>query len=67
MRSKVVIAVLCGVILWFSAVIVRIENERYALFTGMCRDKVGLSDVKCLSRTQTRTSLFWHLFYALTD
>ena len=62
-----VVAVLCCVILWLSAVIIRVENERYALFTGMCRDKIGLADSQCLSRTQTKTHPLWHLFYDLTD
>lgn len=67
MKTNVLIAALCGVILWFAAAIVRIETERCALFTGMCMDKIGLTDVKYLSRAQTRTSPLWHLFYALTD
>ena len=61
------IKTLFGVFLWFSAVIVRVENERYALFTGVCRDMVGLTDSQCLSRAQIRTNPLWHLFYALTE
>jgi hypothetical protein len=51
-------------------VIVRIENQRYAMLLGMCRDKTTpdlLSDMNCLPVVQTRTHWVWHLYYALLD
>ncbi|ANY78072.1 hypothetical protein BB934_07350 [Microvirga ossetica] len=53
--------------------LVRIENQRYALMLRMCEkpivpnSNVVVQDAKCLGTVQTRTSWFWHLFYALTD
>lgn len=64
MKIGLVIAV--AIIVWQAAALVRIENERYALFVGMCRDKAGLTDTQCLAKVQTRTNWFAHLFYALT-
>jgi hypothetical protein len=54
-------------VLWLSASLVRVENERYALYVGMCRDKLGMTDASCLSKVQTRTAWWWHLYYGLTD
>lgn len=55
-------------IVWLATALVRIENQRYALLLGMCRDgAIGLSDRSCLEAVQTRTGWWWHLFYALKD
>ena len=51
---------------WLASALVRVENERYALVVGMCRDKIGQTDNSCLRTVETRTSSMWHLFYALT-
>ena len=53
------------IVVYMAAAIVRIENEGYALATGMCRNAQGLADFACLERTETRTSWWWHLYYAL--
>ena len=54
-------------IVYLCAVIVRIENERYALSVGMCRDSVtGFADRACLAKVETRTSPMWHLLYGMT-
>ena len=62
------------VIVWLSASLVRVENQRYAMSIGMCEDKVLLAatqqtswDYACLSKVETRTSWLWHLFYALKN
>lgn len=52
---------------WLAVSLVRVENERYALFVGMCRDRLGMTDARCLATVQTRTGWWWHLYYALTD
>lgn len=68
MGQRVVIVVLLAALVWFAATLVRVENQRYALQVGMCRDAQGpLADTKCLKSVQTRTAWWWHLFYALTD
>lgn len=62
----VLLAVAVVLLVWFGAAIVRIENERYALALGMCRNDVTkMADLGCLDRTQTRTHWLWHLYYAL--
>lgn len=66
--KNVVIIVLLGLLLWFGSVIVRLENYRYASFLGMCSEYPSHQPVerrKCFENTQTRTSPFWHLAYAL--
>ena len=68
------IAALAGALLWVSAALVRVENERYALSLGMCLDEsmhrvdpnMHVADYQCLKRVETRTGWWWHLYYALT-
>lgn len=55
-------------IVWLSAALVRVENERYALQMGMCwNESLRLPDLTCVEKSQTRTGWWWHLFHALTD
>ena len=51
------------------AALVRVENQRYALYIGMCGPNAGaqMPDPTCLSRIKTRTGWWWHLFYAVKD
>ena len=51
-RIGLIVAVL--LIVWLSAALVRVENQRYALMVGMCRDNLGLTDMKCLASVQKR-------------
>jgi len=68
MLTRVALAVSLVLVVLFAAALVRVENERYALLVGMCRQtQTGLPDVKCLSTVETRTAWWWHLFHALTD
>lgn len=53
---------------WLASALVRVENERYALFLGMCRSEsvVGIQmDFACLADVETRTGWLWHLYWAL--
>ncbi len=62
------IAILTVTLLISLAVLVRVENERYALQIGMCRDQAtGLVNHSCITSVQTRTSALWHLFYAFKN
>ncbi|MGK7871501.1 hypothetical protein [Falsiroseomonas sp. E2-1-a20] len=63
------IFVLSGLLIFVAARLVRVENQRYALLTGMCRSSldVRLPDLRCLRTVETRTSWGWHLYYGLTD
>jgi hypothetical protein len=52
--------------------LVRIENQRYALITGMCPAAAQslaagdpLETSRCLERAETRTSWVWHVYYAV--
>lgn len=68
MKKNLVILVLLGLLVWFGATIVRLENYRYAAQLGMCREYTLAQLVerdRCLREKQTRTSPFWHLAYAL--
>ena len=69
MLKNLTIAALALLIVVLTSTLVRVENERYALLVGMCRDKVTpqLVDGKCLRDVETRTAWWWHLYYALKD
>lgn len=49
--------------------VVRIENQRDALYVGLCKlDPANPAQRwNCLENAQTRTSWFWHLYYATTE
>jgi hypothetical protein len=64
------IVVLALAVAFLADRLVREENQRDALLVGMCsRPETPLLPINltCLEATQTRTSWFWHLYYALTD
>jgi hypothetical protein len=66
MRLRIALVVSLLAIVWLCAALVRVENERYALQVGLCRDAAtGMSDSKCLSAIESRTGWWWHLLYAL--
>lgn len=49
--------------------LVRVENQRYALWVGLCESplKKPLEADRCLEHVQTRTSWLWHLLRGLTE
>lgn len=61
------IVVLLVTVIFLSARLVTIENQRYAAALGMCPHKVvpHMQDPACLATIETRTSWAWHLFYAV--
>lgn len=65
--KTLLIAILLVVNLWFSIVIIRLENFRYAASLNMCADKLPdlVKRNQCLASTETRTSSLWHLVYAI--
>lgn len=70
MKKNILIAALGALVLWESRTIIRIENQRYAMAVGLCRntaDPTLPSDTNCLASVQTRTSWAWHLYYGLTN
>ena len=65
-KERISLAVAVLLIVWLSAALVRVENERYAMQVGMCwNDTMKLPDLACIEKAQTRTAWYWHLFYAL--
>jgi hypothetical protein len=59
---------------WMGLAIIRLENYHYAVQTGLCADwdkasgtGVSGSRDECLNSKQTRTSPWWHIYYALSD
>lgn len=65
MKNLLIIGLLATVV-WFGSVIVRLENYHYANSIGMCAEHLDLVQrSRCLNASETRTSSFWHLAYAL--
>ena len=70
MKNALVI-ILFGIVIWFGASIVRLENERYALELEVCGrfDPTKPSTLTdrddCLERVQTRTGALNNLLYGL--
>ena len=66
--KNAIIAILTLALVFVSARLVFVENQRYALITGMCKpDPTNLKWFECLKTAETRTSWAWHLYYALTE
>ena len=68
------VVILSVLLIWFGTVIVRLENENYALLVGLCGQDYNVADVqtgleraRCLEEVETRTSPLWHLYYTLSD
>jgi hypothetical protein len=64
-----IIGVLAVAVLVLGSALVRVENQRYALSLGMCPGPAAgvPPDLACVSKTETRTGWWAHLFAALTD
>ena len=65
--KTILIIVLAGLLVLTSVRLVEVENQRYAMLTGLCSGKLDprIPDVQCLATVQTRTLWLWHLAYAL--
>ncbi|MEX3856539.1 MULTISPECIES: hypothetical protein [Paraburkholderia] len=75
MRDLFILLLLAAVFTLGKA-LVRVENERYALWLGMCPNmdqtfkaiRAGDQDAwKCMKTIQTRTAWWWHLYCAIAD
>lgn len=44
-----------------------VENQRYALLTGLCANntKPAAINADCLAKAETRTHMLWHVYYGL--
>ena len=64
--KNAIIGILILLIIYLCAVIVRVENQRYAMSIGMCySDQLKMPIASCLTGVQTRTNSFWHIYYAV--
>ena len=59
--------VLLAVVVWLSVVLVKVENQRHALLTKQCQDKVFTTEIdkKCLRNVNSREHWWQHLQNAL--
>ncbi|MES2740958.1 MAG: hypothetical protein V4754_08390 [Pseudomonadota bacterium] len=57
-----------GLIFWLSIALVHAENERHALMSRVCQDRVFPAEVdqRCLAFVRTRDHWWQHIAYALT-
>ena len=62
------LAVTVGAIVWLTIAVVHTENERNALFTRACQDRVfdAELDQHCIAFVQTRDHWWQHVGYALS-
>jgi hypothetical protein len=67
--KNALIVVLAVATMFLADRMVRIENQRYALYGNLCRpDPANRKPVwECLEKAQTRTSWVWHFLYAVSD
>lgn len=66
-KERIGLIIALAVIVWLSATLVRVENERYAMSIGQCPNDpvLPVPDQACVRKAQTRPAWYWHLFYAL--
>lgn len=65
-KLKLIVVVLTALVIWLGVALVHVENERYALQTGLCKyDAASLQMFDCLKSANTRLGWWWHLYYAL--
>lgn len=70
MKNLMLVA-LFGLLVWFGAAVVRLENIRHANELNMCPefDPTQVASAterrRCLDTVQTRTNFVWHLLYGL--
>jgi hypothetical protein len=68
-ETEMKVVLLTVLVLFLADRLVRVENQRYALMTGLCEiDHAAPRRLfECLEKAQTRTSWFWHLYYGITS
>ena len=61
------LAITVGLIVWLTIAVVHAENQRNALVTRVCQDRVfdAELDLHCLAFVQTRAHWWQHVHYAL--
>ena len=61
------LAIAVGLIIWLTIAVTHAENQRYALMTRVCQDRVfdAELDLHCLDFVQSREHWWQHVHYAL--
>jgi hypothetical protein len=56
-----------GLIVWLAIALVRAENQRYALESGMCQDPVfkGTVSQECMKTVRSRDHWWEHLWFGI--
>lgn len=67
--KELAIFLLLAALVFVSARLIHVENQRYAMVVGLCRFKVEDPNAlrECLRNVQARDSGLWHLYYGLID
>jgi hypothetical protein len=69
--AAIFILLLVAAMVILTAAVVRLENYRYANFTGSCTQfdiaipQQRIKREECLNAAQTRTHWFWHVLYGV--
>jgi hypothetical protein len=63
------LAITVGLMVWLTIAVVHAENQRNALVTRVCQDRVfdAELDLHCLAFVQTRAHWWQHVHYALSN
>lgn len=68
--KNLIIAVQLCIIVFMGYRLAHIENQRYALYLGMCDRDYGvviIPDFKCLDNVETRIHWVWNLWFSFSD
>ncbi len=62
------VVLFAGVIIWLTIALVNAENQRYALMTNKCADRIfkGEIDQRCLLLVRSRDHWWEHLWYGMS-
>ncbi len=62
------VVILAGLLFWFTVALSNAENQRHALRTNACADRIfkGEVDKSCLVHVHSREHWYQHVWYALT-
>ncbi|WP_317203686.1 hypothetical protein [Janthinobacterium sp.] len=62
------LTIVAALVVWLLISLSNAENQRHALLTKACQDRVfpAETDLKCLTMVRTRDHWWQHVYYALT-
>lgn len=65
-KCRVIVCILLAALLICGRALVVTENQRYAMFVGMCSDP-SVPKGPCLAKVESRNGWWWHFYYALNN